>query len=222
MDKKDEILQSLSFWDKLSDSEKEAARLNSYIVSYKHGAMVHSTENDCLGMLFIISGRLRVYLLSDEGREITLFYIRENEPCVLSASCVIKEITFDTQFSADEDSEILIISASTFAALCSANIYVRCFMYELTTKRFSTVMWVMQQILFMGFDKRLSLFLYNECEQSGSYDLTLTHDAIAKSIGSAREVVTRMLHRFASEGLCELKRGHIIIKDIDGLKKLSS
>lgn len=222
MDKKELILKQLPYWNNLTDTEKDNVRRSSRIVSYKHGTIVHSCNNDCLGMIFVISGQLRLYILSDEGREITLFYVRENEPCILSASCVIKQITFDTHLSADKDTEILIVNAGTFAALCETNIFVRCFLYELATERFSTVMWVMQQILFMGFDKRLSLFLYNECIQNSSCDLVLTHEAIAKSIGSAREVVTRMLHQFANDGIVELKRGHIIVKNMDSLKKIFS
>jgi CRP/FNR family transcriptional regulator len=94
-------------------------------------------------------------------------------------------------------------------------------MYELIIERFSEVMWAMQQILFMGFDKRLAVFLYDEYSRTGFNEIKMTHEQIAKMTGSAREVVSRMLKRFADDGLVEFRRGIIILKDISRLKKIT-
>lgn len=93
-------------------------------------------------------------------------------------------------------------------------------MYELATERFSSVMWVMQQILFYGFDRRLATFLLNEYRRTGATSIRMTQEQIAQNVNSAREVVARMLKQFASDGLIENRRGVIVLKDIGGLENL--
>ena len=171
-------------------------------------------------MLFILSGEIRTYLLSDEGREVTLFRLYPGQLCVLSASCVISQITFDTQMTAGMDTEVLIIPANVIAALKEKNLYVRCFLYELATKRFSDVMWAMQQIMFKGLDRRLAEFLLAEAERTGSDTIRMTHEQIAQHISSAREAVARMLKSFSEDGLVELKRGAITLRDKNRLNCL--
>ena len=214
------ILNKLPFWASLTEQEKEILRKNAVIRRYEKGSFIHSSDRDCLGMLFIISGEIRTYILSDEGREITLFRLYPNDLCVLSASCVISQISFDTQMTARQDTEVLIIPPNITALLKEQNISVRCFLYEQATERFSEVMWAMQQILFKGLDQRLAAFLVEECERTNSNTVRMTHEQIARNISSAREAVARMLKQFTQDGLVELKRGEIIIKDTDGLKRL--
>lgn len=214
------ILNKLPFWTSLTEQEKEILRKSAVIRRYERGSFIHSSDRDCLGMLFIISGEIRTYILSDEGREITLFRLYPNDLCVLSASCVISQISFDTQMTARQDTEVLIIPPNITALLKEQNISVRCFLYEQATERFSEVMWAMQQILFKGLDQRLAAFLVEECERTNSNTVRMTHEQIARNISSAREAVARMLKQFTQDGLVELKRGEIIIKDTDGLKRL--
>ena len=214
------ILTKLPFWTSLTEQEKEILRKSAVIQRYEKGSFIHSSDRDCLGMLFILSGEIRTYILSDEGREITLFRLYPNDLCVLSASCVISQISFDTQMTARQDTEVLIIPPNITALLKEQNISVRCFLYEQATERFSEVMWAMQQILFKGLDQRLAAFLVEECERTNSNTVRMTHEQIARNISSAREAVARMLKQFTQDGLVELKRGEIIIKDTDGLKRL--
>lgn len=214
------ILNKLPFWTSLTEQEKEILRKSAVIRRYEKGSFIHSSDRDCLGMLFIISGEIRTYILSDEGREITLFRLYPNDLCVLSASCVISQISFDTQMTARQDTEVLIIPPNITALLKEQNISVRCFLYEQATERFSEVMWAMQQILFKGLDQRLAAFLVEECERTNSNAVRMTHEQTARNISSAREAVARMLKQFTQDGLVELKRGEIIIKDTDGLKRL--
>ena len=214
------ILNKLPFWTSLTEQEKEILRKSAVIRRYEKGSFIHSSDRDCLGMLFILSGEIRTYILSDEGREITLFRLYPNDLCVLSASCVISQISFDTQMTARQDTEVLIIPPNITALLKEQNISVRCFLYEQATERFSEVMWAMQQILFKGLDQRLAAFFVEECERTNSNSVRMTHEQIARNISSAREAVARMLKQFTQDGLVELKRGEIIIKDTDGLKRL--
>lgn len=218
--KMESVLERLPFWKLLTDSEKELVQQNAVIRLYKKGTRVYSSERECLGMLFVMQGEMRTYLLSEEGREVTLFRIYPNDLCVLSASCVISQISFDTQMSAQKDTEALIIPPNIVLFLKEKNISVRCFLYELATKRFSDVMWAMQQILFKRLDQRLALFLMQESQRLGTDTLHMTHEQIAQQISSAREAVARMLKQFSEDGLVELKRGAIRLLDQKGLKAL--
>lgn len=214
------VLERLPFWKLLTDSEKELVQQNAVIRLYKKGTRVYSSERECLGMLFVMQGEMRAYLLSEEGREVTLFRIYPNDLCVLSASCVISQISFDTQMSAQKDTEALIIPPNIVLLLKEKNLSVRCFLYELATKRFSDVMWAMQQILFKRLDQRLALFLMQESQRLGTDTIHMTHEQIAQQISSAREAVARMLKQFSEDGLVELKRGAIRLLDQKGLKAL--
>ena len=218
--KMESVLERLPFWKLLTDSEKELVRQNAVIRLYKKGTRVYSSERECQGMLFVMQGEMRTYLLSEEGREVTLFRIYPNDLCVLSASCVISQISFDTQMSAQKDTEALMIPPNIVLLLKEKNLSVRCFLYELATKRFSDVMWAMQQILFKRLDQRLALFLMQESQRLGTDTIHMTHEQIAQQISSAREAVARMLKQFSEDGLVELKRGAIRLLDQKGLKAL--
>lgn len=197
----------------MPENDRAALIRNTAPVSYKKGVSVHGAESECIGILLIRKGMLRTYLLSEEGREVTLFRLRDGDLCILSASCVMEAITFDVHVDAEEDTDALLINASFFSKLTERNIYVECSTYKVTVERFSDVMWAMQQILFMSMDKRLAVFLWDELSKAKGDIVRLTHEQIARYIGSAREVVSRMLKYFASEGIVELSRGGIKILD---------
>ena len=91
--------------------------------------------------------------------------------------------------------------------------YVELYLYKAATEKFSDVMWTMQQILFLKIDQRVAQFLWDEMVQKNSVTLSITHDEIAKYIGSAREVVTKVLKYMVKEAIVELKRGAVIILD---------
>ena len=150
----------------------------------------------------------------------TLYRLFPGDICILSASCVLEAITFDVFIDAEEDTDVLLINSAVFHQIAEQNIYVKCFGYELATTRFSDVMWAMQQILFMGADKRLAIFLSDEIAKTGSDRIKMTHEQIARYMGTAREVVSRMLKYFAGEGIVALSRGEIRIVDKEKLHKL--
>ena len=215
-----EFLSSiLPFWGQLSQSQKELVVNNTYSQSFSPGEIVY--EGECTGIIAVKSGELRSYIISKDGREITLYRLFEGDICVLAASCIIKQITFDINISAEDKSQVLIISAAAFEKLKSENVHADRFVYEISTDRFSDVMWAMEQILFMGLDHRLAIFLMDEALRQKSDTINLTHEQIAKYLGSAREVVSRMLKYFENEGIIELSRGAVKITDKLKLKKLA-
>jgi CRP/FNR family transcriptional regulator len=167
-----------------------------------------------------LSGGIRVGLISDEGREITLYRAHANEFCVSTASCVIHQLTFETQVTAEEDTTALVIPAALCAKLMDTNIHVRAFIFEKETERYSQTIWAIQLMLFKRFDQRLASYLISAFESTGKDEVKKTQEEIARDVNSAREVVARMLQEFAAKGLVEIKRGRILLRDINGLRKL--
>ena len=214
------ISSHLDFWDKLSESELDELLKNISKVSYKKGSNIHSRDNQCVGVLIIKSGGLRVYILSEDGREVTLFRLSSGDTCILSASCILNSITFEVHIDAEAETEAYLINIRTFSKLCEQNVYVQNFAYKNAIERFSDVMWAMEQILFMSFDKRLAIFLLDEISKTYSTELHITQEQIAKYIGSAREVVSRMLKAFQLQGILEVSRGKIHVLDKNKLREL--
>lgn len=209
-----EFLSSiLDFWGTLNSSQEKLILDNITHAKYTKGQNIHTGESDCKGAIILKSGSLRTYILSEDGREITLYRLYKGDICILSASCVIKNITFDVHIDADTDCELILLSSSVLSSLTKENIYIECFTYKTMIDRFSKVMWTMEQILFMSFDKRLAIFLIDESSKQNSNYIPLTHEQIAKYMGSAREVVSRMLKYFANEGIVELSRGGVKLID---------
>lgn len=215
-----DMLSGLPFWEHLEYAQKRYAEDHAVFRHYGKGSMIYSSGRLCLGMACVQKGSVRVYLLSEEGREITLFRLEKGDPCVLSAACVISQITFDTYMEAEQDCDLLVIPAAAFRQLTEENIHVKCFVYELMTERFSSVMWTMQQILFAGLDRRLAGFLVQEYDRTKDPGIRITQEQIARQINSAREAVARMLRRFMTEHLVEVSRGVITLLDIDGLRQI--
>lgn len=216
----EELIKNLPYWDDLSDKEKDLVAQRAVKVEFEKDEFIDGFNDACLGMIYVVKGSVRVFITSKEGREVTLFHIFEGDSCILSASCVIGEISLDVQLMAEDDTEILAVPAGTFSSLMDSNIHVKCFAYELSTKRFSTVVWVMQQILFDRFDERLARLLIGMYEKTGDEKIKMTQEDMAKEVNSAREVVARMLRQFADDGWVEINRGQITLTDIDALEDL--
>lgn len=208
------------FWEEISQEDREYLCQNSVALTYKKGTMIHN-GNECVGVIFVRKGCLRVYIMSSEGKDVTLYRLHDGDICILSASCVLQSITFDVMVDAEEDSECYVISGGAYATVSRHNPNIRIFTLETAVSRFSDVMWVMQQILFMSMDKRLAIFLLDEAARIGSNTISLTQEQIAKYMGSAREVVSRMLKYFVNESLVELSRKEIRLLDRDRLRALT-
>jgi CRP/FNR family transcriptional regulator, anaerobic regulatory protein len=216
----DFLSKKFGFISKLPEEEQEETFANTSQITYKKGQNIHSAENDCIGVLLVKTGELRAYILSEAGKEATLYRLYPGDVCILSASCLMHNITFDVFIDAEVDSEILLLNASVFAKLQDKNVYVENFALSVMVDKFSDVMWAMEQILFKSFDSRLATFLLDESAKRGSDRIDLTHEQIAKYMASAREVVSRMIKYFEKEKLVTLYRGGLTIIDKAGLRKL--
>ena len=207
-----QIKQYFDFWDKLDSTEQAFVCDHMYEMSYKAGENIHNGDAMCIGVMFVQKGMLRVYIMSEEGKEVTLYRVEEGDVCVLSASCVLTEVTFDVHVDSESDTTVWVLPSGAFSDLITKNIYFENYQNKLKAHRLSDVMWTMQQILFYSFDKRLAIFLYDEMVKNGPV-ITYSHLEIAKYLGSAREVVSRMLKYFEKEGILKVSRKEIEITD---------
>lgn len=213
--------ETFPFWEKMSETDKETFLRSSQSVNFKKGTNIHD-GNECTGVIMVKSGSLRMYLLSEEGKEITLYRLSPGEICIFTASCVLEAITFDVFVDSEENSECVVVGGCAYEDLARRMPEAKIFALECAISRFSDIMWVMQQILFMSMDKRLAIFLLDEANKNGSDTVKLTHEQIAKYMGSAREVVSRMLKYFASEGIVSSSRSEgIRILDKKKLRSLT-
>ena len=212
--------ENFPFWEEISEADRDYICRHSLALTYPRGTNVHDGD-ECSGVIFVHTGSLQLYMMSEDGKSVTLYRLHRGDMCMLSASCVLQSITFDVFLDAEEDSECYVISGPAFAAVSERNPCIKIFSLETAVSRFSDVMWVMQQILFMSMDKRLAIFLSDESTRTGSDTLTLTHEQIARYMGSAREVVSRMLKYFANEGIVEVSRKGIKILDKKRLRDLT-
>ena len=209
-------------WDKLTAQQKDKLREVSHPLNVQAGTVVHNGSMDCLGLLLIRSGQLRVYTLSSEGREITLYRLFERDICLFSASCVMPSVQFEVIIEAEKDCDLWVIPSCLFKNFMEESAAVANYASQLISSRFSEVMWLMEQIMWRSFDKRLASFLLEESALEDTTCLKLTHEKIANHMGTAREVVTRMLRYFQNEGLVTLTRGTVELTDIKGLRALDN
>lgn len=207
------------FWLEIPEEDKEKLCENTVALTYPKGTNIHNGA-ECSGVILVRTGCLRLYMLSEDGKEITLYRLHPGDLCMLSASCVLQTITFEVLVDAEENSECYVISGCAFSEVSERNQLIKIFALETAVSRFSDVMWVMQQILFMSMDKRLAIFLSDESARTGSDTVNLTHEQIAKYMGSAREVVSRMLKYFSNEGIVEVSRKGVKIIDKKRLRSL--
>lgn len=218
----EEKLRDYPFWGRLSAEEREQLLQSASLESYRKGTCVHRSDMGCTGAVLVRSGLLRVYIVSEEGREVTLFRIHKGETCVLAASCLLDAIQFDLVIEAAEDTESVVLPAGVLRPIMESNPYVGLYMYRQAAERFSDAMWMMQQILFMGADRRVAIFLWDEMAGKGRTSLAMTHDEIARNIGSAREVVSKVLKYLAEEGAVSLGRGRVELANREKLQKFLS
>ncbi|QEY34979.1 Crp/Fnr family transcriptional regulator [Caproiciproducens galactitolivorans] len=213
--------EALPFWNALSQNQKERIEATASAFTVKKGQSLHDGSQDCLGLILVKSGHLRAYILSDTGKEITIYRLFERDACIFSAACMLKNITFDISIEAESESRVLLIPTAVYNELNESTLAVSGFTNQLISSRFSDVMWIMEQVLFTSFDRRLANFLLEQSAVEGSDTLHITQEAIANHLGSAREVVTRMLKYFQSEGMVSLFRGGVTISSRKKLEKLS-
>lgn len=208
-------------FNKLTKEQQDILNAASQIRKFKKGEILHNGSNHCTGLILVLSGQIRAFTISDDGREITMYRLFERDICLFSASCMMNSIQFDITISAEKDTEVLIIPTDIYKGIMDVSAPLANYTNEVMASRFSDVMWLIDQIMWKSFDKRLAEFLLNEINIEGTNTLKITHEEIGNHMGNPREVVTRMLKYFQNEGMVKLSRGTIEIIDENKLIALT-
>ncbi len=208
-------------WNKLTAPQQERILSSLMERRVSKGTVIHNGSMDCTGLLLVKSGQLRAYILSDEGREITIYRLFDRDMCLFSASCMMRSIQFEVVIEAEKDTELWIIPAEIYQNMMKESAPISNYTNELMATRFSDVMWLMEQVMWKSLDKRVAAFLLEEMAIEGTDQLKITHETIANHLGSHREVITRMLRYFQNEGMVKLSRGTIEIIDAPKMKELN-
>jgi CRP/FNR family transcriptional regulator, anaerobic regulatory protein len=220
VDKRALLEKAFPFWGSISEEDRTELLQGTFEKKFCKGESIKSQNSACLGAMYVISGRIRGYITSEEGKEVTLYYVSDGDVCVLTANCVIPPISFEIQIEAVEDTILLQVAPTSFGKVQSHNLIVENFALKIIAERFSDVIWSLEQFHSFSIPKRIAMFLYDEMNRTKSNVLTLTHEEIAKALGSAREVISRKIKDYEEDGIVELGRGKITITDVKALKKL--
>lgn len=215
-------VQDLAFWDRLSPEERERVERSAHSVRYGAGQMIWSGELDCLGILMIRSGVVRLFLSSQDGREATIARMTDGEVCTLTASCTMPTTEFNIRVQAESEVEALVVPALCLSGLVRENLYVENFMYRSATQHFAHVLEAVEQMLFFSLEQRVAAHLLDEAARLGTDTLRVTQEQVAQAIGSAREAVTRTLKKLAAAGAVEVFRGGVRLTDKRALYRLVS
>lgn len=200
-------------WNNLEESDRDALNAAAIDRNFLKAEILHRSSEECTGLILVRSGQLRAYTVSSEGKEITLYRLLDGDICLFSASCIINSISFDITLSAEKDTAVTVVAADVYKRIMKKSAPLSNFTNEIMASRFSDVMWLVEQIMWKSFDKRLAEFLMEESNIEDSLTLKITHETIGNHLGSPREVVTRMLKYFAGEGLVSLSRGTVTLSD---------
>lgn len=210
----------LPFWQKIDAAEQAKLTASAQKRTFHKGQTV-SGGNECTGLFVVCSGQLRAFILSETGKEVTLYRLLSRDICLMSASCMLHSLQFDIQIEALEETVVYQIPTDIYKSLMETNAAVANYTNELMASRFSEVLWLVDQVLNHRLDSRLAALLLEEKDLTGSNTLVCTHEQLGNHLGSAREVVTRMLRYLQSEQLVRLTRGKIEILNDEGLKALA-
>ncbi len=216
-----ELERAFPIWEQLTDDERAILSQSAIRRTAAKGALLHSGGADCPGLFLICSGQLRAFILSDEGREVTVYRLFAGDVCLFSATCLMRDIRFDISIEAEKDAAFYVIPTAVFQALSERSVVVANYTNRLMAARFSEVMWLIEQVMWKSVDRRLAAFLLAESAVEGGDTLLITHETVARHMGSAREVITRMLRYFQDEGMVKLARGRIELADRARLQALA-
>lgn len=215
-----ELSKYYPIWDALTAEQQDLLRRTAVCRQVPKGTMIHSGSMDCAGMLLIQSGQIRGYILSEEGRQVTVYRLFDWEICILSASCILRSIQFEIFIQAEKDTVLWAIPPEVFDQLMNQSAPAANYTREIMEARLSDVMWLVEQVMWRSMDSRVAAFLLEEASIENSNLLKITHETIANHLGTHREVVTRMLRYFQTEGLVTLSRGAVELVDESKLRSI--
>ena len=207
-------------WSKLTPAQQQTLAPHISQRPVQKGTIFHNGSSDCSGLFLLQSGQLRAYIISEEGREITIYRLFDHDICLFSASCMMNSLQFEITIVAEKETTMWVIPPDVYKSVMLESAPLSNYTNEIMATRFSEVMWLIEQIMWKSMDKRVAAFLLEESNIESTDCLKITHETIANHLGTHREVVTRMLKYFQNEGLVRLTRGTVELLDTTALFNL--
>ena len=174
--------------------------------------------DSCESFLILLDGRIRVQLISEEGKEVTLYRIGPGGSCVLTTSCLFSSEHYPAEAIAETDIEALAFSRELFEQTVEVSTHFRRFVFDGFSQRLARVIGRMEELAFTSIDYRLAKALVDLHEREQTQ---VTHNELAVELGTAREVVSRHLKKMENRGLIALARGQVTVLDLPELLRIS-
>ena len=214
-----DYIEKFDLWKDLTAIQRDELIAHTRYSHYAKREFIHRGALAHTGTLHVISGSLRVYLVSEEGREFTLYILRDGDIALMASISFLNTVPCDIAIEAGKNTELFISDTMAVRSIFSENINVRARAYEYAIERLSEMLWKFQQMIFLSADRRLARFLLAESTRTAGDEIRLTHEETAQYLGTAREVVSRLIREFSQEGLVQTFRGRIHILNRTALKE---
>lgn len=217
----EELKSTFDFARELSSEQLECLVSYATQLEVPAGTVLAEKGSDCSALALLLSGKLRISMISEDGREVTLYRIGKGRTCPLSAACIFGNFTGNTvTVTSETDSKVVFVTRDFFEkSLAECEPFYRFVFSDISNRLFQATE-VVDSIAFISVKKRLAqLLLLNS--DSGKYSIYMTHEAFARELGTAREVVSRELKGFERLGILRLSRGRLVIKNADALETIA-
>ncbi len=198
------------FYAAMSDADKALLRSKVMPREIGRGQIMTGDNRRCTGIPMVMKGKLRLFRLSEKGREMTLYRIGEGELCILAAICALGDTEYDFTIEAEKDSVLAIIPPDTFKELLYRSDAFRIHVFNALASRLILSIETIEMLIFMSIEERLIEYLQRSANAAG--EVKITHEQLAIELGSSREVITRQLQKMEEKGILSLKRGKIVLK----------
>ncbi len=186
-------------------------------VQLKPGHRVFVPGQACSGFIIVKHGAVRVSTVTDTGRELMLYRVGPEETCVLTTACLLSDSGYDAEGIAETETEALVVPKPVFETLLASSAAFRQFVFSSYGGRLRDLIALVQEVSQRHVDRRLARFL---AERGAAGPIATTHQEIASELGTAREVVSRLLKQFETEGLVTLERRQIVVSNMAALARL--
>jgi CRP/FNR family transcriptional regulator len=203
----DLLLEKFSFIEELKISEFNYLKANVYYTELKKGEMIFGTHDRCESIPMVLKGALRLFRTSDEGREMTSYYITPGNICILAAICTMGEIEYDFAAQADEDTLMAMLGPESFRHLTDTSVFFKNYVFNEMAGKLLAAFSLIEEIKFTKVEERLTKYIQNNCDDN--MELAITHERLAVNTGTVREVASRQLKKMENKGIVTLQRGKI-------------
>lgn len=195
-------------------SQADAAMLRGAVIrkELEKGQIMMGDNSRCTGIPMVMRGRLRLFRISDKGREMTLYHISEGELCLMAGVCAMGDVEYDFSIEAERDSVLAIIPPDAFKELLYRSEPFKVYVFNALAQKLIQSVETIEMLIFESIEERVMTYLQHNANAAG--EVKTTHEKMAVELGSSREVITRQLKKMAEKDLIELKRGKVLLKVI--------